>query len=588
MRASPVLAQDAKHDAFWAGSLNRGNREVLALPSLDNGNSFRRAATGSLQGAESEFDFHSCGGASTLMSQTSQHFLLASREDESSAHWWRFVLPLLLGMLASFLYLLPDFSYGCQSQNQLDIYSLFISVFPTLTLGASPMFLLQIVGLCPIESTVAGKRSWRWPIVAFAFQLFVIPSVLVGIHLSASRNGNTRLDHFGRWLGVGPGVGYFSLYPGWLVYGIGVCCFSRRWEQLAEFTGEWAVESKIFNSHFANDLSAHRRWLSARRGGGTSRRTPGSTFTGSLRHQTFTSEGATGTAERCRRPLLLRHPLKQWLLVGLFLTFTECMYAYGRYNMELVLKNKNVDIYYVAIFYVFSILARPVLTMLGFLCDTGKSNADFSGFYCGAALGFFFHFFFFRDLFLHSLDWSLFCVMQILQTCYSWTYHALRSTSRYYNFVRSLVRALPAVPAVLVRAALLCQPNVSPNDWACFVGLEMSMEAYTSVYSVIVYAGGFAWLLYGWNREIAVGTMKMFDNDVRTSSLQLAISFVLEIVNTIAMEMWFRRSHSRFGALKRLHLLFKCNLFLAFVCFLTSVKGIGIWPGFFINVPYCD
>merc|ERR1712188_126830 len=103
-------------------------------------------------------------------------------------------------------------------------------------------------------------------------------------------------------------------------------------------------------------------------------------------------------------------------------------------------------------------------------------------------------------IFFQCNSWRMFAVVVVSQMLLSWLYHPLRSTNWYYSCVRHMSK--DDTLGVVLRTLLLCQSNVSARDWACFVGLEMALEASASLYSAIVFAVGYAWLVYGYNGPV--------------------------------------------------------------------------------------
>merc|ERR1711970_1182347 len=98
---------------------------------------------------------------------------------------------------------------------------------------------------------------------------------------------------------------------------------------------------------------------------------------------------------------------------------------------------------------------------------------------------------------------SLFAALHCLHLFFEWVLHPFRATGIYYRNVRRLVAMAPAPLRRFLRVILLtAQPEVTEDEWACFMALDTALRSYILVFSLFVYMGGYTWLRFGYNRMV--------------------------------------------------------------------------------------
>merc|ERR1711879_19164 len=108
--------------------------------------------------------------------------------------------------------------------------------------------------------------------------------------------------------------------------------------------------------------------------------------------------------------------------------------------------------------------------------------------------------------------------------------------------------------------------GVTAHDWGCFVALDTAVRSYSMISSMVIYLGGFCWLRYGYNTsaENKGSNALSFTEDKFTFLMQQwMVSLTIEVLNLLAMELFFRWLLGRDGALFRFAWLLQSNLVLA-------------------------
>merc|ERR1712007_256527 len=131
------------------------------------------------------------------------------------------------------------------------------------------------------------------------------------------------------------------------------------------------------------------------------------------------------------------------------------------------------------------------------------------------------------------------------------------------------------------------QPNVSSHEWACFVGLETSIQSFTIAYTLLVYTVGCTWIRLGYNSK-AMWHLSTIRSDAFTQlMIQLGVQPGTEFANMCLMEIWFRRRLGPSGAVGRLSLLLRDTTFMWYFCLCTLLQSTNIWPGY-IEWKFCN
>merc|ERR1711964_968806 len=95
---------------------------------------------------------------------------------------------------------------------------------------------------------------------------------------------------------------------------------------------------------------------------------------------------------------------------------------------------------------------------------------------------------------------------------------------------------------LLLQILLSAQPGVTSHSWACFIGLEMALRTHIFVFSLAVWVGAIIWLRHGYNaRMFAYPPSRLPEDQYQRLLQQGVLLLATEVLNTFAMELWFRR-----------------------------------------------
>jgi len=373
-------------------------------------------------------------------------------------------------------------------------------------------------------------------------------------------------------ISVGPASGYEITLLTLLAYCVRfwvLPCFRRTLRPRREAGPPWwlarwrAVEAKIRNTQFREDVEVHEDWV---------RSLPQRPFAG------------TGTCSMDpEQPTLLRTPGHQLLLCIAFMCCLSACYPSMNFIFAALTGDGATvlnDFAAMAAFNCFAFVIKKVLATIGFVCDCGVSAPDFSGYYAGQFLGSFYYYFYFRAIFEHVDDMKTFAVVQVTHLVLEWVWHVCRATDRYYRFVRRVSERGPGWYQQLTMFLFLSnQPNVSSDDWARFMAVDTALQAFAITVSALAYATGYTVLRYLESARLAFHPFveRMGHDTYHKLMMQLVVQMVTEFLNTCLMELWFRRRLKGRGALSRFPLLFERNTFFVFVLAWCTLHSSNPW-----------
>merc|ERR1712107_340263 len=126
-------------------------------------------------------------------------------------------------------------------------------------------------------------------------------------------------------------------------------------------------------------------------------------------------------------------------------------------------------------------------------------------------------------------------------------------------------------------------PNVSPNDWACFMAVDTALQPLASSVTAIAYGLAYSASHYLEYNRLSFKSMGR-NADYTKLMLQLVLMVCAEMVNYSLMELWYRRKLGNLGAIKRLLLIFRNSEFFAYVSAMCFLQNINPWNRLIIDL----
>uniref|UniRef100_A0A7S0AMR7 Uncharacterized protein n=1 Tax=Pyrodinium bahamense TaxID=73915 RepID=A0A7S0AMR7_9DINO len=231
------------------------------------------------------------------------------------------------------------------------------------------------------------------------------------------------------------------------------------------------------------------------------------------------------------------------------------------------------------------LMFKTVFKNMGMALDWGKLHTQFPMYWVSELTNSFLYFQVYQSLLEGLHDWWSFFSLQAVHLAMEWN-HCLRASKAYYMLTQKVlgsrgVSRRPWLHRKLLGALLVASPGITARDWACCIAVDHGLRVLTAYTSLLVWVPGCVWLRSGYNARLYPALPGW---DLHLFAAQSAMMLVLETLNSLAIEWYFRVRLGPGGSLRRVGgIMRNWRIASSFIGIATLGCTDGLWQVFKTN-----